>query len=161
MASRTQRSSSAGIGVASSRSDVDHLDPPAEDLRAAVDHLRAAGEDPAGWQVTLVTNPRVLGYVFNPASFYLCRDPEGACGSSSSRCTTRTASGTCTRSVRGRVVIHSSPRWTRSSTSPFLETRGGYTVRVRDEPTRLRIAINHEAAEGLLLHASLDLAGGH
>ena len=58
--------------------DVDHLDPPAEDLRAAVhDHLRAAGEDPAGWQVTLVTNPRVLGYVFNPASFYLCRDPEG------------------------------------------------------------------------------------
>jgi DUF1365 family protein len=42
--------------------------------------------------------------------------------------------------------------------SPFLETRGGYTVRVRDEPTRLRITINHEAAEGLLLHASLDLA---
>ena len=46
--------------------------------------------------------------------------------------------------------------------SPFLETRGGYTVRVRDEPTRLRITINHEAAEGLLLHASLDLVrGGH
>ena len=34
----------------------------------------AGGEDPDGWRVTLVTNLRVLGYVFNPASFYLCRD---------------------------------------------------------------------------------------
>ena len=41
--------------------------------------------------------------------------------------------------------------------SPFLETRGGYTVRVRDEASRLRITINHELAEASLLHASLDL----
>ena len=40
-------------------------------------HLRAQGEDPDGWRVTLVTNLRVLGYVFNPASFYLCRDRRG------------------------------------------------------------------------------------
>ena len=78
----------------------------------------SAGEDPTGWQVTLVTNLRVLGYVFNPASFYLCRDRRGrACGSSSSRSTTRTASGTCTRSDRGRVARRSSRRWTRRSTS--------------------------------------------
>ena len=58
--------------------DSDHLDPPAVDLRSAVnDLLRSAGEDPTGWRVTLVTNLRVLGYVFNPASFYLCRDPDG------------------------------------------------------------------------------------
>ena len=48
--------------------DGDHLDPPAADLRTAfLEHLRSAGEDPTGWQITLVTNPRVLGYVFNPA----------------------------------------------------------------------------------------------
>ena len=41
--------------------------------------------------------------------------------------------------------------------SPFLETVGGYTVRVRDEASRLRISIDHASAEGLLLHASLDL----
>ncbi len=35
------------------------------------------GEDPTGWRITLVTNLRVLGYVFNPASFYLCRDADG------------------------------------------------------------------------------------
>jgi DUF1365 family protein len=41
--------------------------------------------------------------------------------------------------------------------SPFIEVRGGYQVHVRDEPSRLRITINQEQPEGLLLHASLDL----
>ena len=40
-------------------------------------HLRDEGVDPDGWRITLVTNLRVFGYVFNPASFYLCRDPAG------------------------------------------------------------------------------------
>ncbi len=52
--------------------------PPAEDLPAAVAaHLQEEGFDSEGWQITLITNLRVLGYVFNPASFYLCRDEAG------------------------------------------------------------------------------------
>ena len=80
MASRAQRGSSAGIGRASSRSATrtTSIHRPTTFGAAVHDHLRAAGEDPAGWQVTLVTNPRVFGYVFNPASFYLCRDPAGS-----------------------------------------------------------------------------------
>ena len=139
--------------------DADHLDPPAEDLRAAIhDHLREAGEVPAGWQVTLVTNPRVLGYVFNPASFYLCRDPEGVL---------RVVIVEVHNTHGERHMYTLRPKLGGSAfvaamdkdfyVSPFLETRGGYTVRVRDEPTRLRITINHEGAEGLLLHASIDL----
>jgi uncharacterized protein len=139
--------------------DADHLDPPAEDLRAAIhDHLRGAGEDPAGWQVTLVTNPRVLGYVFNPASFYLCRDPAGVL---------RIVIVEVHNTHGERHMYTLRPKLGGSAfvaamdkdfyVSPFLETRGGYTVRVRDEPTRLRITINHETAEGLLLHASVDL----
>ena len=55
--------------------DRDHLDPPAADLRLVFfDHLRSQGHDPTGWRVTLVAYPRTLGYAFNPASFYLCRD---------------------------------------------------------------------------------------
>ena len=59
--------------------DDDHFDPPAarRPRDASCDHLRTEGVDPGGWQVTLVTNLRVLGYVFNPASFYLCRDRRG------------------------------------------------------------------------------------
>ena len=139
--------------------DGDHLDPPAVDLRTALlDHLRASGEDPEGWQITLVTNARVFGYGFNPASFFLCRDRTGA--------------------LRVVVVeVHNThgerhlytlrppaddPTFSASMAkdfyvSPFLETRGRYTVRLRDESSRLRITINHEDAEGLLLHASVDL----
>ena len=42
--------------------------------------------------------------------------------------------------------------------SPFIEMAGRYTVRVRDEASRLRITINEDPGDGLLLHTSLDLA---
>ena len=41
--------------------------------------------------------------------------------------------------------------------SPFIETAGGYTVRVRDEPESLRIAIDQGDADGGLLYTSLVL----
>ena len=140
--------------------DADHLDPPADDLAASVlDHLRQAGEHPEGWRITLVTNLRVLGYVFNPASFYLCRDRDGVL----------------------RVVIvevHNThgerhlytlrpervgPDFVSSMekgfyVSPFIDAVGSYTVRVRDEARRLRITINEESEGSLQLHTSVDLA---
>ena len=139
--------------------DADHLVPPAVDLRDAFRaHLRAEGEDPTGWQVTLVTNPRVAGYVFNPASFWLCRDPEGAL---------RVVVVEVHNTHGERHLYTLRPRAGRPDfvaamdkefyVSPFIETRGGYSVRVRDEPSRLRITINLEADGELLLHASLDL----
>ena len=33
---------------------------------------------PAGSRITLVTLPRVLGYIFNPVSFYFCEDATGS-----------------------------------------------------------------------------------
>lgn len=139
--------------------DLDHLDPPAADLRTAfLAHLRAQGEDPTGWQITLVTNPRVLGYVFNPASFFLCRDTDGAL-----RVVVVEVHNTHGErhlyTLRPRNLV---PAFVASMdkafyVSPFLETDGGYTVRIRDEPSRLRITINHERPDGLVLHASLDL----
>ena len=41
--------------------------------------------------------------------------------------------------------------------SPFIEAAGRYTVRVRDEATRLRITINEDQDDALVLHTSLDL----
>jgi hypothetical protein len=139
--------------------DADHFDPPAADLRTAVlEHLRGAGEAPEGWQITLVTNPRVFGYVFNPASFYLCRDREGAL-----RVVVVEVHNTHgERHLYTLRPAADGPAFVASMAkdfyvSPFLETGGRYTVRLRDESSRLRITINHEDAEGLLLHASLDL----
>ncbi len=139
--------------------DDDHLDPPAGDLRAAfLDHLRSEGLDPAGWRVTLVTNPRILGYVFNPASFYLCRDAADVLrvvvvevhnthGERHCYTLRQPAGSTAFVATMSKAF----------DVSPFIEIRGGYTVRVRDEDARLRITINQEQPEGLLLHTSLDL----
>ena len=139
--------------------DSDHLDPPAVDLREAVrGHLRSEGVDPDGWRLTLVTNLRVFGYVFNPASFYLCRDRSGALqvvvvevhNTHGERhlYTLRHPAGA------GEFVASMDKDF---YVSPFIEMVGRYTVRVRDEPARLRISINEDQDAELLLHASLDL----
>lgn len=42
-------------------------------------HLATRGIDLTGGHVVLVTLPRVLGYLFNPVSFYFCYDATGTC----------------------------------------------------------------------------------
>lgn len=140
--------------------DGDHLDPPAVDLRASVHgHLRAEGVEPADWQITLVTNLRVFGYVFNPASFYLCRDATGALrvvivevhnthGERHHYTLRPEHDGTTFVSAMEKAFY----------VSPFIDPVGSYTVRVRDEEERLRITINESMDGELQLHASLDLA---
>jgi len=139
--------------------DGDHLDPPALDLREAVRaHLRAEGVDPDGWRITLITNLRVFGYVFNPASFYLCRDAAGDLqvvivevhNTHHERFLY-----TLRQPADGLEFLASMDK--DFYVSPFIEMVGHYTVRVRDEPARLRISINEDQDEGLLLHTSIDL----
>jgi DUF1365 family protein len=140
--------------------DADHLDPPADDLRAAVhEHLRASGVDPEGWRITLVTNLRVLGYVFNPASFYLCRDPDGVL----QVVVVEVHNTHLERHLYTLRPDDDGPTFRASMdkafyVSPFIDPVGRYAVRVRDEPQRLRITINESKDGALQLHASLDLA---
>ena len=139
--------------------DGDHLDPPANNLREAVQaHLRTEGVDPLGWRITLVTNLRVLGYVFNPASFYLCRDARGDL-----RVVIVEVHNThlerhlyTLRPEVGGANFRSSMAKA-FYVSPFLDPVGGYDVRVRDERNRLRITINESKDGHLQLHTSLDL----
>ena len=141
--------------------DEDHLDPPATDLPTQVRaYLGANGVDATGWKITLIANTRVLGYVFDPASFYLCRDLAG-----SLRIVIVEVHNT-----HGERHLYTLQR--RDDTkdafdaamdkdfyvSPFIDMAGRYRVLVRDETDRLRITINEEQDGQLLLHASLDLA---
>ena len=108
--------------------------------------------------MTLVTNPRVLGYVFNPASFYLCRDLSGVLrvvivevhNTHHERhlYTLRPEAGT------GEFAASMDKDF---YVSPFIDMVGRYTVHLRDEPSRLRITINEHQDGALLLHTSLDL----
>ena len=141
--------------------DEDHLDPPATDLSHDVrDYLAANGIDASGWQITLVANARVFGYVFDPASFYLCRD-----GSGSLRVVIVEVHNT--HGERHLYLLRPAVATDRGFegamekdfyVSPFIDLRGRYRVLVRDEEQRLRITINEEQDGKLVLHASLDLA---
>lgn len=140
--------------------DDDHWPDPATDLLATLlDHLRAEGEDSTGWRITLVTNVRVLGYVFNPASFYLCRDAAGDL---------RVVVVEVHNTHLERHLYTLRPRATGRPfvasmekdfyVSPFIDMEGRYTVHVSDEPAGLRIAINERKGDTPVLSTSLVLA---
>jgi DUF1365 family protein len=139
--------------------DTDHLPQRAGDLdRAIRDHLAGEGIDASGWQVTLVTNLRVLGYVFNPASFYLCRDPEGVLQvvvvevhNTHLERHLYTLQATTTE---GPFVASMDKTF---YVSPFIEMEGRYTVRVQDEPSGLRIAITESQGADRVLSTGLVL----
>jgi DUF1365 family protein len=143
--------------------DDDHWPEPATDLRATVlDHLRAEGEDPTGWRITLITSARVLGYVFNPASFFLCRDASGVL-----RMVVVEVHNT--HLERHLYTLRQDPSRTRGDdrfvasmdkdfyVSPFIDMEGQYTVHVLDEPSRLHIAINERQGDAPMLATSLVL----
>lgn len=139
--------------------DDDHWPTPSTDLSATVlQHLRDEGEDPTGWQITLVTSLRVFGYVFNPASFYLCRDASGDLRVvvvevhnthlARHRYTLRPRAG-------GRHFVASMEK--AFYVSPFIDMDGQYTVHVLDDPSRLRIAIDERKGDVSVLATSLIL----
>jgi DUF1365 family protein len=151
-------------GVATFR-DADHLPRPARDVPSEIRaHLRAEGINPEGWRITLVTYLRVLGYVFNPASFYLCRDDGG---------TLRAVVIEVHNTFGQRHVYTLGPaagvpdagsdrpftaRMDKAFfVSPFISLDGRYEVHVRDEPDGLRIAINLRQEDRPMLSTSLVL----
>ncbi len=141
--------------------DADHLPVPATDIAADVRaHLRSEGEDPTGWRIMLVTNLRVLGYVFNPASFFLCRDEAGVL-----RVVVIEVHNTFgerhqyTLRPGGGEVAPGGPFTAGMDkdffVSPFISIDGRYSVHVRDEPGALRLAINLRQDDESLLSTSL------
>lgn len=143
--------------------DADHLPEPARDVAAGIRALlRSEGDTPDGWQITLVTNLRVLGYVFNPASFFLCRDQAG---------TLRVVVIEVHNTFGGRHLYTLRPRpdarriggpFVASMAkdffvSPFISMDGDYAVHVRDEVGGLRLAIDLRREGRSFLSTSLVL----
>ncbi len=137
--------------------DRDHWLPAATDLRAsALEHLREEGFDPERWRITFIATPRVLGYQFNPASFYLCRDEAG---------TMQVVIVEVHNTHGGRRLYTLRPRrqgkgWVDEMdkdfyVSPFIDMDAHYTVRVQDDPDRVRIAITETERGKPLLSATL------
>ncbi len=107
----------------------------------------------ADGDVVLQGHPRVLGYVFNPVSFWFCHDREDGL---------RAVLAEVSNTFGERhlyLVAHDDKRpiapddWLASRkvfhVSPFLPVEGGYRFRFRLEKDRVRVDIHyHDAADG-------------
>jgi DUF1365 family protein len=140
--------------------DGDFLPSPAVDLPSDfAAHLRAEGIDPSDLQVELVANLRIFGYVFNPASFYLCRSASGTLRAvvvevhntygERHLYTLRPASG-----ADGGFAASMAKQF---FVSPFIGVDGRYRVTVRERGRALRIGISLREADDPLLATSLVL----
>ena len=150
---------SRGRGNVVSFRDGDHLSPPATDLPTELrTRLRSEGIDADGWSVTLVTSLRVLGYVFNPASFFLCHDDGG----------TLRIVVVEVHNTYGERHLYTLQRVGEDGpfvsamdkaffVSPFIEMDARYSVHVRDDEDGLRIAIAERQDGTPLLSTSLVL----
>lgn len=131
---------------------------PADAVRA---HLAELGLADAGARITLVTYPRVLGYVFNPVSFYLCYDRDDGLRVVLAE-VSNTHGGqtlyTFERSGAARGAF-TSRQLKRFYVSPFLSMNGRYEFAHFEAGGRSTFTVNEfEGSDGPLnLHTSLSL----
>ena len=109
--------------------------------------------------VVLMTMPRLLGYVFNPVSFWFCRDRAGdlravLCEVNNTfgerHCYLVHRDDRCPIGpevwLEGRKIFH---------VSPFLPTGGHYRFRFRLDRERAHVDVNYHDADGLMLATSV------
>ena len=139
--------------------DADYLVVPSRDIDADIRaHLRSEGVDPEGWRIMLISSLRVLGYVFNPASFYLCRDTNGILQVVIVEVHNTFGERhlyTLRPETEGDRFVGSMEK--AFFVSPFIGMEGRYTVHVRDDRDGVRLAINERHGEEQVLTASLAL----
>jgi DUF1365 family protein len=107
-----------------------------------------------------MTMPRMLGYVFNPVSFWFCRDRSGALRAVLCQVNNTFGESHCYLVHRadaqplqpdqwldGRKVFH---------VSPFLPVEGGYRFRFRLDGKTAHVDVNYHDADGLMLATSVS-----
>jgi DUF1365 family protein len=147
--------------------DADHGDgrPPLAWIEAL---LARAGIDDAGGEIWLHTFPRVLGYVFNPVSFWFCHRADGALRAVVCEVNNTFGERHC------YVLAHDDGRplrWGEELTaakafhvSPFCRVSGRYRFRfmlaagtaAEGDGDRFVARIDHDDADGPLLQTSIE-----
>lgn len=114
----------------------------------------------ADGEIWLQTFPRVLGYVFNPVSFWLCHDRQGAL-----RAVLAEVNNTFGEHHH-YLLAHSDGRPIAADdelsarkvfhVSPFFEVRGTYRFRFRADPGDSLFRIDYEDERGKLLYTTIS-----
>ncbi|MEM6482764.1 MAG: DUF1365 domain-containing protein, partial [Pseudomonadota bacterium] len=133
--------------------DKDHGGPPEQGRGAAwVRDVLAAHNLPGPARIELLAQPRVLGYVFNPVSFWLCSDKDGAIVTVIAEVTNTYGdrhSYLCARDDHG--PIQPDDRLTAQKimhVSPFQRVSGGYLFRFDIQLDRIGILIDFTDGNG-------------
>ena len=135
----------------------DHGDGSALSLRAQVEARLAAAEIACqGGPIRLLCLPRVLGYVFNPLSLYLCHRRDGTLAAIvyevSSTFGERHSYVVPASELNGAVERQRARK--RLHVSPFLGMDLDYAFRVAPPGERLGVIVDTHDAQGVILHAS-------
>lgn len=114
---------------------------------------------PDDGEIWLQTFPRVLGYAFNPVSFWLCHNREGALCAvladvnntfGEHHCYLISQHGTPLEQDREFVCDK------RLHVSPFCQVEGHYRFRFQLQPGRTRINIDYYDRQGLLIQTAIS-----
>ncbi len=143
--------------------DRDHATLPGLDFAASARaRLLAAGYPVEAWRLTMVTYPRVLGYVFNPVSFILCRDSTGVL----QHVVAEVHNTHGEREVydfppEERAPVYRSTATKRMYVSPFIGATARYHLSLAEAGGRLVIAVREtepvEGEEREVLYARMSL----
>ena len=136
--------------------DGDHGERDGGPLEPWIRRLLAAEKVAADGEIVLYAFPRMLGYVFNPVSFWVCHDLDGNVGAV--LCEVCNTFGEQHNYLLahpdGRPLVSGETLCARKAfhVSPFCEVMGGYRFRFHFAPDRwlARIDYDDDAGNGLL-----------
>lgn len=121
----------------------------------AVMHGVGAEVSPA--RITLVTMPRLLGYVFNPVSFFIAFDAQGRVLGCVTQVNNTFGESHVYPLVCAPSVMPVCWRFPKKFfVSPFFDTQGEYEVMVKSEGQTLSIQVDLYREESLVFSASLE-----
>jgi DUF1365 family protein len=132
--------------------DRDHGERDGSALEPWLRRLLAAESVVADGEIVLYAFPRMLGYVFNPVSFWLCHDRHGQVRAV--LCEVCNTFGECHNYLLAhpdnRPLVSGEPVACRKvfHVSPFCETKGGYRFRFHFGPDRWLARIDYHDAAG-------------
>ena len=125
-------------------------------VRGVLDGFGVKGAD---GKIVLLTMPRVLGYAFNPVSFYFCLDSQGQLRAVISEVTNTFRDRHCYISFHddGRVIGQDDILISRKMmhVSPFVDIVGHYQFRFAYREDKIGVWIDHYDDEGLLITTSM------
>jgi DUF1365 family protein len=125
-------------------------------VREVLAEFKVTGAD---GKIILLTLPRVLGYVFNPVSFYFCLDAQGQLRAVISEVTNTFRDRHCYISFHddGRVIGQDDILQSKKMmhVSPFVDVVGHYQFRFAYREDKIGVWVDHHDNDGLLITTSI------